>query len=1058
MCFLLTGTDECQHNQEQDLTTPNTCVPNTSEILVNPTPADPALVPSKSITSEKHIIARPKEPPPPLPKTPPKGPVHNKTPPPLPKNPPKGQGGIKATVPVCKLPTSRSTEQINDKISVTLSDSKTNLSNELDEIKTNILNDLTIGNQEKTAEAKPPVIPQVKPKPRRKTIGAVNISSESHISQSALNNQSVEINGNQGKVLEREVSVGNSTWFHASLDDADEQSNSNGPTNESQTDLAKNTQSAAPKRVTSIGKSTFFVESENECYEKNINDIEKKETKSIAEKRKTLSNTKVQKQVTAEKSGSSNHPTPVRTPPPVPKKLTHQKPVTVPNTVKQPELNPGDTSHATNNHNQSYSCDNNEDNKCELVTDGKNASLEASVVECAIKDNTKCAQPRAKPRTSISSTESLDVQPKSVPRKPIPAVKPRPTPKKRSSINRLSGSEQSSPTQTTSGSLDNLSFSLSSKDNTESSVHNLEYKTDAFVDTTSTINAKSDDQKAVTSEQEQEKHYRAIDKSVLGTSNKNTDQTTEKAKNVTTDLSIESFSFVELRKKFKETEKSDAQIDVPKNTNNSHNANIISEKKEENKSSSDHTPSSLKGSFEDILSDKSILEPSSLLTEIEEILSRSYKHSSLTRSGSSPEKKGINLSRDIDFKSERSQSLDLSPEQKTSTPIRPPRPKKEAKRLRSRSQIIYDTCASDTESLPDLSVTGEEQLSSLTDGVAKLKAATLGPAKPHPPKPKRNKLLKVQRSQSDVTKMKSYLDQMETAENKILPNQNQSPNSETTVSTEDINSKSAVGSAQGKTFRAKRPTRKAPPPPCNVKPRTPSVDLNVVVPVDSRVKSINMDKRLSQKDGVEDTAGSIYDSIKDVEVQYSSDEDHDYHEIPDHLKQSTSDSDSRSKSGSPPKLPPRNYSNSNSFDSSSQSGFVCDISVVDTISSVEDLSVSSAVLKTDSGSKTNSPLGKRHQISKPVPSPLLNRKLEEVQNLDKSGLSGSNLSIPESLDDSTGSRTRPVSNASEMMSSSESEGEDEETKVKYAKGGKGPGGWGQLVKEIVCLSGCKFFP
>ena len=981
---------------------------------------------SNKTSQEKPVVARPKEPPPPLPKTPPKVAAQQKTPPPIPRQPPKGQGGAKAISQSFKTPGDK---PLSYKVEAAHSHLNGNKASSNEDVSKESKAKVVDQSKPIDHERKSPVIPPVKPKPRRKTIDTVIV----HDRENEVNGKTIDCiskddlrdkKKDQKAVLEREVSIGKSTWFHAEPDTSNDQTGEEDSV--TVTEANKNEHSKSKnhviERVTSVGNSTWFIESGNASKESSEDEIIDKDGECHEVTHESKQNTP---ELNREKPTS---PAPNKTPPPVPKKIIHRTPPPIPKSVKhvEPNVKPvepsvkslkpntSDIDSATSNDN-SFSCDSQKTDKCESEESEEVFSAKVSKVESAIKQGLKSGQPKPKPRASISSAKSIEKLPLVIPKKPIPPAKLLPTPKKRTSINRLSGSDQVSTNKVLTGSLENLTDNSKEK---QEDIHKI-----VETDQKSVLNIKS----KIDHFQNEEKQYRVIDKSILGASASN--QKTEIADNSTQDIkkdlpqntddSSVNVSVVELRKKFKENKQTAAQIDVPKTDHDAHN---VSDTKDDSKSSSDHTPSSLKGSFDDLLADKSILEPSSLLNEIEEILSRSYKHSSLTRSGSSPEKRaGIALHRDtIDVKSERSLSLDLTPEQKTSTPIRPPRPKKAAKRLRSQSQIIYDTCASDTESLPDLSITHEEELKSLKDDLSK--TFTLGPAKPHPPKPKRNKLIKVQRSYSDITKMKSFLEQKEMAEYKNSP----------------ISKQGVAGSSENidKGIRAKRPTRKAPPPPVKVTPKT-SVDLNAVVPVDSRVKSIKMEKRLSQKSDLEDTAGSIYDSIKDVEVPYSSDEDHDYHEIPEHLRQRTGDSDSRSKSGSPPKLPPRNYSNSNSFDSSSQSGFVCDISITDTVSSigditssVEDLSVSSAVLKTEPRSGTQSPLLKKRQKSKPLPSPLLHKKLEQVQNLDSNGLSGSNLSIPESLPDSTGSRTRPVSNASEMeVTSSESEGEDEETKV-----------------------------
>lgn len=350
--------------------------------------------------------------------------------------------------------------------------------------------------------------------------------------------------------------------------------------------------------------------------------------------------------------------------------------------------------------------------------------------------------------------------------------------------------------------------------------------------------------------------------------------------------------------------------------------------------SSKKSPKENSDDFDDLMKDDSILEPSSLLNEIEDILTRSFKHSSLTRSGSSPEKKTSPYIKVPDlYRSERSKSVDNC----ESTPVRPPRPKKEQRRLRSMSQISYDSCGSDTESLPDMCRT---RLDSQSSNIS----MTFGKARPHPPKPKRHKLLKVQRSQSDVTAMKSLVEKLDTSISpKNRPHNSNGPNNKACeIDGEQVSPN--VGAKTRAENLKKRPTRKAPPPPLKVTPPSPSVDLNQVVPVDERVKSMNLSQQndSEKRDSKRLSAGPLYHSIKDEEA-YSSEGDHDYQDIPDtqgHVP-------AKPKSGkhaSPPKLPPRNLSNSHSFDTSSLSSAGHELGVA---SSMEDMSISSAGFDTD---------------------------------------------------------------------------------------------------------------
>jgi hypothetical protein len=469
------------------------------------------------------------------------------------------------------------------------------------------------------------------------------------------------------------------------------------------------------------------------------------------------------------------------------------------------------------------------------------------------------------------------------------------------------------------------------------------------------------------------------------------------------------------------------------------------EKHIETNKNSENTCVFKKDSFEELLNDKSILEPSSLLNEIEDILTRSYKHSSLTRSsltrsGSSPEKKSSPyLYVDSSSRQERSKSVDTD----GLVPVRPPRPKKEKKRLRSMSQILYDSCGSDTESLPDLSQGRDEALNLANT------SHTLGKAKPHPPKPKRHKLLKVQRSQSDVTVMKSVVDKQETGNIK-------SPKHKRLMSDAGTESKMEESTKQSQVQKL-RPSRKAPPPPAKPPARItslkPATDLNKVVPVDERVKSMKLGSQnktgsskasgMTHNSAIQDTAGSFYHYINDDEFQYS-DGDHDYQDIPegnekqDILRMAENGNQTRDKkSVSPPKLPPRNLSNSQSFDNSSLSshGPEFDSVITGGASSTEDMSISSGCFDQDIGSPG---FKNPHIIRTPYPktsSPYVRSRPQtgSDENVISSGLvPGSPLSVgTEGMRPVSGcsaqSATDSWSGSGVMQSSSESE--DDEDKV-----------------------------
>lgn len=595
------------------------------------------------------------------------------------------------------------------------------------------------------------------------------------------------------------------------------------------------------------------------------------------------------------------------------------------------------------------------------------------------------------PETNTDFRTNTSKVPTPLPRKVVAAVRPRPMPRKRTSLTRNSGGEE---TFERNGNVPDISNDIAQSDNcdTNEGISKSECKTAELDNETVCRRTEISDVNDVTkrviiTDTGEEEQYRVIDRSSIRSGSHiteldddhddNEDGVILRKKTVRSDtFDIQDVPSVEeLTAIFGDSDAEDNTADdsVP-NTCLSKDFGFgdkfLTFSKEnlagppENSSKiEDKQETNTDENFEDLMSDNSILEPSSLLNEIEDILTRSFKHSSLTRSGSSPEKKSSPYMKvDERFRSERSKSVDTS----SSTPVRPPRPKKEQRRLRSMSQAAYDSCGSDTESLPDI---GRSRLDSQSSNLS----MTLGKAKPHPPKPKRNKLLKVQRSQSDVTAMRSLIDKMETAESKSpqqrtlasklgggtatknrscdISKSHSSQNMETTSSRSDL--------------RKNRPTRKAPPPPrappFKVTPPSPSMDLNKVVPLDERVKSMNLNKqnlKNSSKEQRESHVGHGADAVKD-EVYYS-DLDHDYQDISDSMD--AGGEHRLSKLPSPPKLPPRNMNSSHSFDRSSLS------SAGHVASSAEDVSVSSGGYDPDVNSpgfknhpKTSSPLLKGYR-------------------------------------------------------------------------------------------------
>lgn len=653
---------------------------------------------------------------------------------------------------------------------------------------------------------------------------------------------------------------------------------------------------------------------------------------------------------------------------------------------------------------------------------------EADSSETIVKSS-KISETRTKPQGNRKTP------PKPVPRKPTPSVRPRPAPRKRLSVHRLSGSEDTLNAESVT-----KEENVNNRDNDEDSLLKRKHDDSSVNDKELGVVPKRVD--ADTGEEDYKVIYRSTSRSethITDIVEDNNDEPLILRKKITRSESVDEDEEITIEQ-LKSIEHLLGDSDQEEDSNkflSKANISAEAERKETVVTSNGKSDLSEKGSLNDLLHDKSILEPSSLLNEIEDILTRSYKHSSLTRSslsrsGSSPEKKSSPfLQLDGSTRQERSRSVDVE----SGTPIRPPRPKKEQKRFRSMTQVMYDSCGSDTESLPDLSRGGDDDVNFAN------KSFTLTKAKPHPPKPKRNKLLKVQRSQSDVTVMKSVIDKKDTSDSKS-PVQRRL--------TCDSGHGRKLGEADKSPIRKLRPTRKAPPPPAKVSQRAtfaaPVADLNTVIPVNERIKLVNPSSKskkaihITKPSALQDTTGSFYHSINDEEVQFS-DGDHDYQDIPENENSESvklagiSPRYREEKSVSPPKLPPRNLSNSHSFDNSSISSHGPDFDSVITggASSTEDMSVSSFDYDISSpGFKTPSIIKTMYPKTS---SPCVKSRAQTGSEENISGLVPSNSSLSEGTE---GKKGRPVSGCSShsatdswsgsgmMQSSSESEEEDEE--------------------------------
>ncbi|XP_052071932.1 FYVE, RhoGEF and PH domain-containing protein 6-like isoform X3 [Mytilus californianus] len=300
------------------------------------------------------------------------------------------------------------------------------------------------------------------------------------------------------------------------------------------------------------------------------------------------------------------------------------------------------------------------------------------------------------------------------------------------------------------------------------------------------------------------------------------------------------------------------------------------------------------------MTEEALGETSSLLDEIEQIVSRR-----ITALG------GLST----EFSLKKAHSIE------TSTPVRPPR-KKQKNRKKVLEQFS-ESCASDTDSLiGDASYKGSlSSLNYLDDDDQSFKGSTSslasnqsesGSRKPCPPKPPRKKLLKLNRSQSDVSaskfleRNKENVHQNETKEEKQIQKDGSSPNLPSrkgrslTVDfhvpanqeallreIELANQRNEKKSSSNSDGQKMKPRRKAPPPP----------------PQSAKVTGLKTGELIRE---------AVYDDIDDDKPRTMSIGDKDYVEIPEEFLENmiqTNDNNifqRSNKSASPPELPPRN--------------------------------------------------------------------------------------------------------------------------------------------------------
>ncbi|XP_045165344.2 protein piccolo-like isoform X2 [Mercenaria mercenaria] len=1014
--------------------------------------------PTPSSHSQKIVATRPKEPPPPLPKTAPKGSVIHKTPPSIHKTPPpvrKTPPPLPKTTPKVSIKQKENSTDLNakhDESSISNAGTcslpvkqKSDTQNNCDDSKTvpenksekdqedftfNNLKSKFVSSSENTAKVVPKVATKPKPKPKEKP------------------NLAKSFDNSGADKTSKETKSGNtkSKWFIS--EDNPEKDNSSKHTFEN--DESKSAIQFL-RGNQSISESTVWFNKPEESPKhspKHSPAVPRKPPPRVPPKADLSHSVEDISNLNRDNFSSSSENSPVK---------QSDKPA---NTYVT-----GKTENSICTFQKQF-----ESNKRFAENDKELSKSEhgAKAVAENLESNTETAEDKPKCKGSPK------LAPKPIPRRPTPATRPRPTPRKRLSLNRLSGTEENFENiidsekvekQTDENKVSNneiLNKSGENKGSDKTDVNENDVKA-----TEGDLNNKNDSDakiRTVVSDSGEELQYRAIDRSVTRSQSHVTELEPEteeptvilrKKISREEDVSDDEITLEQLKSIEHLLEASDdednahkfmAKVSHPVNENEIE-SKLVGDAGDCKKGKDDVLKEDI-----DNLDDKALLEPTSLLNEIEDILTRSFKHSSLTRSGSSPEKKsspyllnnGVSLGR-----AERSKSVDSQ----STTPVRPPRPKREQKKLRSMSQVMYDSCGSDTESLPDLSRNRDGSFNSNCVNIS----LTLGKAKPHPPKPKRHKLLKVQRSQSDVTAMKSVVDRLDTSDSK-------SPRRGRMVSESDHskNKKSSSPSnADGKTrqisWRKNRPTRKAPPPPqkippLHVTPASPGITLDSVVPLDSRVKSMQLskepnDQKKKHLTALQDTTGSFYHSISDGDIE-SSDGEHDYQDIPDerdknnHIGSENINMIKRNinrheKSASPPKLPPRNLNNSHSFDNSSLSsaGHDFDSAITGGASSTEDMSISSGCFDTD----VTSPGFKNPHLMKSLypktSSPCVkNRKTGSDENILSSGLGPSNSSLSDSAEEK---KKRPVSGCSVQsdswsgsheaeQSSSDSDLDDEE--------------------------------
>ncbi|XP_048739942.2 FYVE, RhoGEF and PH domain-containing protein 6-like isoform X3 [Ostrea edulis] len=314
----------------------------------------------------------------------------------------------------------------------------------------------------------------------------------------------------------------------------------------------------------------------------------------------------------------------------------------------------------------------------------------------------------------------------------------------------------------------------------------------------------------------------------------------------------------------------------------------------------------------DVLSEEDIPETSSLLDEIEKIVTK--RMSSL-----------------------ESSSQDIADVKNSELPVRPPRPKRESRRKSSIGEVPFDYSNSNQ--------VGSESIDSSAGDMA----APPSGKKMQPPKPKRHKINKniISRSQSDVSGVRPHglevcnsvdnsEDELE-KNNPVLPPRKTHGKSggkgrsltvdfcvpanqhallreialadhrrdlETSSSPESQKSSQSTESTDTSlqsTKRHLRPSRKAPPPPPSSSPTPTSTKTDTK----NSLEDISHPQRTSANFAHQSSFSAPTLSDEDS----GSIDTHEYHYIPEDLINPPSDSTlHKEKSPSPPDLPPRTYS------------------------------------------------------------------------------------------------------------------------------------------------------